>query len=568
MPRRSRRDRAWRSRDTLLAKPLTFMNASGEAVGALLRYFKIEPRICWSIVDEVQLPLAKLRARARGSAGGHNGLKSIIAHLGDEFRRLRSAWARRRAARPRRSRAGEVRQDEAAEVERMTARAAEAAETFITSGIEAVMNGYNGGDPRQPNSREAVPSGANLATDWWPRCRVPPSGGRVGPEEHHADRQYELVYILPPRPPNSRRPSCTSRCAHRVAAARAIEKTENWGRRKLAYEIGHFKEGVYVLEVINGSGELMKELDRRLKVVDQVDPPHDRPRRRGKEGRRAHAHQAPDRVRAPPRQARPAAAAPAWRRPLDGHDDWTTTVSTGWRFSMPFGQGRRAAAAAAATRRTRKQQGQRRPMFRAARSASSARTRSTTSTTRTSSCSAVRAGARQDSAAPHLGTCAMHQRKLQTAIKRARQLALDSLLCTDSERDHGSHSREHVDNLGRRGEVVKVADGYARNYLLPRKLALLVTDGNKKQIERERAKFDAQGSRGSRKSRGDRRRLAAVDDHRAQGRRDRRVYGSVTTRHRRGAAAKGLDIDRSATAAGRADQEARRVEVPVKLHRT
>src|SRR5258708_11384643 len=51
--------------------------------------------------------------------------------------------------------------------------------------------------------------------------------------------------------------------------------------------------------------------------------------------------------------------------------------------------------------------------------------------------------------------------------------------------------REHVDNLGRRGEVVKVADGYARNYLLPRKLALLATDGNKKQIERERAKFDA-----------------------------------------------------------------------------
>ena len=51
--------------------------------------------------------------------------------------------------------------------------------------------------------------------------------------------------------------------------------------------------------------------------------------------------------------------------------------------------------------------------------------------------------------------------------------------------------RQHVDNLGRRGEVVKVADGYARNFLLPRKLALVVTDGNRKQIERERAKLDA-----------------------------------------------------------------------------
>ena len=51
--------------------------------------------------------------------------------------------------------------------------------------------------------------------------------------------------------------------------------------------------------------------------------------------------------------------------------------------------------------------------------------------------------------------------------------------------------REHVDNLGRRGEIVKVADGYARNYLLPRQLALLATEGNKKQIERERGKFEA-----------------------------------------------------------------------------
>jgi large subunit ribosomal protein L9 len=51
--------------------------------------------------------------------------------------------------------------------------------------------------------------------------------------------------------------------------------------------------------------------------------------------------------------------------------------------------------------------------------------------------------------------------------------------------------REHVENLGRRGEIVKVADGYARNYLLPRKLALRVTTGNKRQIERERAKADA-----------------------------------------------------------------------------
>ena len=70
--------------------------------------------------------------------------------------------------------------------------------------------------------------------------------------------------------------------------------------------------------------------------------------------------------------------------------------------------------------------------------------------------------------------------------------------------------REHVDNLGRRGEVVKVADGYARNYLLPRKLALLATDGNKKQIERERAKFDAKEAEEKKRRRGDRRAAGAA----------------------------------------------------------
>ena len=132
----------------LLAKPLTFMNASGEAVGALLRYYKIEVADLLVVVDEVQLPLGKLRARMRGSAGGHNGLKSIIAHIGDEFSRLRIGVGR---GDTRRDLADHVLTrfdaDEAAEVERVTARAADAAEMFITSGIGAVMNGFNGGDP-------------------------------------------------------------------------------------------------------------------------------------------------------------------------------------------------------------------------------------------------------------------------------------------------------------------------------------------------------------------------------------------------------------------------------------
>ena len=86
-----------------------------------------------------------------------------------------------------------------------------------------------------------------------------------------ADRQYELVYILPPETPEQQVTDLHQQVESIVARMNgAIEKTENWGRKRLAYEIGRNKEGLYVLEVINGSGELMKELDRRLKVMDLV----------------------------------------------------------------------------------------------------------------------------------------------------------------------------------------------------------------------------------------------------------------------------------------------------------
>jgi len=140
----------WRRTDepVLLVKPLTYMNLSGQAVGELSRYFKIEPVDLLIVVDEVQLPLGKLRARARGSAGGHNGLKSVIAHLGDNYGRLRLGVGRGDS---RRDLADHVLarfdKDEAADAERMISRAADAAETFITSGIAAVMNQFNGGDP-------------------------------------------------------------------------------------------------------------------------------------------------------------------------------------------------------------------------------------------------------------------------------------------------------------------------------------------------------------------------------------------------------------------------------------
>ena len=86
-----------------------------------------------------------------------------------------------------------------------------------------------------------------------------------------ASRQYELVYILPPDSSDQVVADLHTQVEGVVSRMNGqIEKHEPWGRKRLAYGIGHNKEGFYVLEVINGSGELMKELDRRLKVMDQV----------------------------------------------------------------------------------------------------------------------------------------------------------------------------------------------------------------------------------------------------------------------------------------------------------
>jgi large subunit ribosomal protein L9 len=129
--------------------------------------------------------------------------------------------------------------------------------------------------------------------------------------------------------------------------------------------------------------------------------------------------------------------------------------------------------------------------------------------------------------------------------------------------------REHVDNLGRRGEVVKVADGYARNYLLPRKLALLATDGNKKQIERERAKFDAKEAAEKKTVEAVAERLAGTEVviKRKVGETDA-LYGSVTAADIvEVLAAKGFDIEKRQLQLGEPLKKIGDVTVPVKLHR-
>jgi small subunit ribosomal protein S6 len=86
-----------------------------------------------------------------------------------------------------------------------------------------------------------------------------------------AQRIYELVYIVTPEATDDQVAALHTQIESIVQKfSGTVEKTENWGRRRLAYEIAHQKEGVYVLELIHGPGDMIKEIDRRLKVTDQV----------------------------------------------------------------------------------------------------------------------------------------------------------------------------------------------------------------------------------------------------------------------------------------------------------
>ena len=85
------------------------------------------------------------------------------------------------------------------------------------------------------------------------------------------NRQYELVYIVSPDASEQAVADLHTQVEQIVQRFNGtLDKTENWGRRKLAYEIGHAREGTYVVETITGSGELMKEIDRRLRVTDLI----------------------------------------------------------------------------------------------------------------------------------------------------------------------------------------------------------------------------------------------------------------------------------------------------------
>ena len=131
----------------LLMKPQTYMNLSGEAVGEAARFYKVPPERVLVISDDVSLPLGKLRVRGNGSAGGHNGLKNIIAHLGtDQFPRVKvgvgappnpeydmADWV-----------TGGFSASERKTIDAAVERALDAAACVVEQGVTEAQNRYNG----------------------------------------------------------------------------------------------------------------------------------------------------------------------------------------------------------------------------------------------------------------------------------------------------------------------------------------------------------------------------------------------------------------------------------------
>ena len=128
----------------LLVKPQTFMNSSGESAGPLMRYFKFEPEQVLVVYDDISFPVGTMRLRAGGSAGGHNGMKSLIAHLGTEkFPRLRVGISAPGQKQMVSHVLGKFAPDERPLLDEALLKASAAALTALRDGFDAAANQFN-----------------------------------------------------------------------------------------------------------------------------------------------------------------------------------------------------------------------------------------------------------------------------------------------------------------------------------------------------------------------------------------------------------------------------------------
>ena len=144
------------SRRVLLCEPQTYMNASGEAVGAVVAYHHVPLKGLVVVVDDADLPLGELRFRPGGSSGGHHGLESVEQHLGTrDYARLRIGIGRKAGAREITGYVlGRFSSTEAALVDKVLTAASDQVETWLDAGIQKAMNQFNGVVDDSANERD------------------------------------------------------------------------------------------------------------------------------------------------------------------------------------------------------------------------------------------------------------------------------------------------------------------------------------------------------------------------------------------------------------------------------
>ncbi len=159
-----------RSGQVTYLKPQTYMNESGRAVAAVSKFYRISAEQVLIVHDDVDLPLGRLRFRADGSAGGHNGLKSIISHLGTQnFPRLKVGIGRNEGSKATIGHVlGKFDPDEAEKLEKTLQEAVSALECALQRGLDAAMNQFNRKPPKpkkiqQPNAGEETAADADAA---------------------------------------------------------------------------------------------------------------------------------------------------------------------------------------------------------------------------------------------------------------------------------------------------------------------------------------------------------------------------------------------------------------------
>src|SRR5712692_3231766 len=261
--------------EVILAKPQTYMNLSGISVRELLGKYELDVRDLLVLWDEAQLPLGTIRIHPDGSAGSHNGAKSVIGSVGtQEFARLRLGCG---PDHPLGSRKEYVlRPMKKAELEiaaEMIGEAGDAVEMILSQGLDAAMTKYNrrkAAEPEEPEEKQKqICRFARLKIDL-KRLRL--VRGQSKKEVIMEERYYDLVFIVRPATPEEEIKKVLTVIEHTCAEKGGkIEKTEHWGTRKLAYRVAKHREGIYVHQEIRTThGELIAELERRLRVQDNV----------------------------------------------------------------------------------------------------------------------------------------------------------------------------------------------------------------------------------------------------------------------------------------------------------